>query len=146
MNYPKLLYWAALPILLVLLFACGLIMTWTLWPYRPMLINGKLEVKTAHIVSSGTVDYEFEYCKAGVYDRNEAQVYHIAVSGDESIYIFRITQRHLETGCHKGFMEVLLPPLKPGLHKLEMHRIYQPNPIRRVDVHAESEEFMVWAN
>lgn len=144
MRVSRLLLAIVCVLLFIAVVGVSTLFVWALWPYQPLSIGGNLHILTEHPTSGGILDYTFEYCKLAEYADTDATVYHVLRSGDTSTYDFRLTSKFLPVGCHTGYMELMLPRLRPGRYVIEMHRIYRLNPVRRIDVSTHSDEFMVF--
>ena len=54
-----------------------------------------------------------------------------------------MTMRGLQLGCHIAREAIEVPNIPSGVYKLEIVRVYNPTPLRRVEVKSVSNQFEV---
>ena len=105
----------------------------------PILQMGSLVVTSEHLHAGQWLDYKYHYCK----DKDIAAETHYSFV-DEIVYStpgMMVTR--LDVGCHDAYEGLSVPNIPPGRYRLEMMRVYQPTPLRRLEVRAVSGYFTI---
>lgn len=117
------------------------LLQWTK-PTLLFTINGPLKIFGSEFHPGDWLDYQMDYCKTTTVDAEE----HYSWNDDVSYSTPGMAVRDLPQGCHTTLVRVLVPKIPPGHYKLEMIRVYQPTPLRRVEIRALSNMFTITAS
>lgn len=118
-----------------------LISYWLLYPYNPIVFNNlPYKVDSKMVRAGGLLSYNVDYCK---YNNLIPQFTKSFVNG--IIYIVPPEGAVVKpSGCHVVKIVITIPEtLPPDTYILKISYRYQVNPIRTVDVMAQSEPFKV---
>ena len=117
------------------------ITTFYLWvrPTPVLTIRIPPLVTTLHVHSGDLLQYDLDYCKHTDVD---AEV-HYSWSDGVSYPMPGMTMRGLQLGCHIAREAIEVPNIPSGVYKLEIVRVYNPTPLRRVEVKSVSNQFEV---
>jgi len=114
---------------------------WLIHPYQPIVFN-KLPFKVdKKVIKAGEeLTYNIDYCKHNSIIPNITRYF-----VDEIVYLLPpVTALAKNSGCHTNKILVSIPPtLPPSTYYLKLNYRYQVNPIRTIDVIAETEKFEV---
>ena len=124
---------------MVLALSVVLLAFYWLWPFPVLTIRKDVTVDQKVYRAGDYLEYTFSYCKR---DDLEAETHFSFV--DSVVYSTPgMTMRSLPPGCHVATEGIYVPNLPSGRYKLEMVRMYQPTPLRRVMVQSMSNEFEI---
>lgn len=113
---------------------------WYLYPYNPVTFKGdKFEVLTPVVKQGGTLDVISDYCKNMDIPATVSKSF-----VDGLIFLTPQYTSNIESGCHKKVISTAIPnELPPGEYHLHNLYIYDVNPIRRITVMHDTENFTV---
>jgi len=127
--------------LLTIALTIGAITVIVRWTRPEHLFNviGPLKVFGTEFEVGGWLDYQMSYCKSTSIDAEE----HYSWVDGIAYSTPGMAVRDLPQGCHTTIERVMVPRIPSGTYHLEMVRVYQPTPLRRVELHASSNLFTV---
>ena len=122
----------------LLLTVMGIVIWW-MRPIKVFEIMRPIRVLSPNLAQGEDLIYEMSYCK---YQDLDAAVYY---SFNDSIAFATpgISMSTLPMGCHMILESLTIPPIPPGVYRLEMLRVYQTSPLRQVEVKSLSQEFRI---
>ena len=113
---------------------------WLLYPYKPLVFNTpKFIVVTKTVKQGGNLVYLSDYCKyleqMPVVSRTFA---------NDLLFATPLITTNRPLGCNKLQIVILVPrELPPGTYRLENTYTFQVNPIRKIVVRQNSDNFVV---
>jgi hypothetical protein len=135
----------AILFLILLTGGVGQLWYWLLWPQTPLVINKPIHVEKVQIFGgSDTVVYSMDYCKPYKFLNIQAEVHYSLVNHDGIFHeLPGMSVTSLPPGCHSILVAVPIPQVDPGIYTLNMLRVYQVNPLRKVEVSSVSAPFEI---
>lgn len=117
-----------------------LFLYWSLYNYKPMVINKRpLNVLTKEVRQGGTLQFELDYCK---YTDLPVTIRRRFVDG--IIYAMPDVSANNKEGCRVQRIAVDIPENLPdGEYIFSLSYVYKVNPIRSVEVTTHTEKFEV---
>ena len=136
----RLMYILGIISLILSSFILLLMFFWTLYPYKPIVINKEpIKVITKEVKKGDILIYELDYCKNDV---NDVSISRSFVDG----IIFTTPSITVKNpiGCKVSNVSIQVPETLPeGEYYLKVSYSYQVNPIRKVSVDSTTETFTV---
>jgi hypothetical protein len=117
-----------------------LLIVWSVYPYRPLVVNNHpYPVLTRQVKQGGILIFEMDYCK---YTDNEVTISRRFIDG--LIYTVSNLTAYNPRGCRKVLITEDIPQNLPsGEYVMSFNYTYEVNPIRRVTVTAHTQKFEV---
>jgi hypothetical protein len=114
----------------------GLFLYWLFWPMDVFAFQ-KITVLGAH---NGEITFQLDYCKNERFDNLEAET-HYALVDHVTRGVLGMEMINLPSGCGSTQDSVFVSHVPKGTYRLEITKIYEPNPIRRIPVVGRSAPF-----
>lgn len=117
-----------------------LILFWLIYPYKTITFNSvEFPINKTVVKQGGTISYSVDYCK---YINSPATVTRSFINA--LIYVTPSTINERPMGCNVLNIQVVVPQeLPPGNYYMQMNYQYQVNPIRKISILHNTEEFQV---
>lgn len=136
----RLMYILGIISLILSSFILLLMFFWSIYPYKPIVINKEpIKVITKEVKKGDILIYELDYCKN---NKNKVEISRSFVDG--IVFATPTVTTENPLGCTVSNISIQVPETLPnGEYYLKVSYSYQVNPIRKVSVDSTTETFTV---